>query len=132
MLNCDCFLLLSPFAGRGITKDQTVLCEKLKNISSHWLVGTMASTSPTNTRRKYSWWWDSHICPKNSKWLQENLSGKLFQRIYGNFLICQTLRPIWILGTEQTVCCSLKLQSILNEKLERGKKPNSTISFMGV
>nr|CAB3498633.1 unnamed protein product [Digitaria exilis] len=40
----------------------------------------MATTSPTNTRRKYSWWWDSHICPKNSKWLQENLSGKLFQR----------------------------------------------------
>ncbi|OEL31355.1 Protein NETWORKED 1C [Dichanthelium oligosanthes] len=34
----------------------------------------MAMTSPTNTRRKYSWWWDSHICPKNSKWLQENLS----------------------------------------------------------
>ncbi|KAG2536482.1 hypothetical protein PVAP13_9NG174892 [Panicum virgatum] len=34
----------------------------------------MATTSPTNTRRKYSWWWDSHICPKNSKWLQENLS----------------------------------------------------------
>ncbi|CAN6310114.1 unnamed protein product [Urochloa humidicola] len=34
----------------------------------------MATTSPTNTRRKYSWWWDSHISPKNSKWLQENLS----------------------------------------------------------
>ncbi|CAN6287458.1 unnamed protein product [Urochloa humidicola] len=34
----------------------------------------MAMTSPTNTRRKYSWWWDSHISPKNSKWLQENLS----------------------------------------------------------
>uniref|UniRef100_A0A0A9D0C4 NAB domain-containing protein n=1 Tax=Arundo donax TaxID=35708 RepID=A0A0A9D0C4_ARUDO len=34
----------------------------------------MATTSPTNTRRKYSWWWDSHICPKNSKWLKENLS----------------------------------------------------------
>uniref|UniRef100_A0A0E0KGM1 NAB domain-containing protein n=1 Tax=Oryza punctata TaxID=4537 RepID=A0A0E0KGM1_ORYPU len=31
-------------------------------------------TSPTNTRRKYSWWWNSHICPKNSKWLQENLT----------------------------------------------------------
>ncbi|KAI4965202.1 hypothetical protein ZWY2020_055240 [Hordeum vulgare] len=27
-----------------------------------------------NPMRKYSWWWDSHICPKNSKWLQENLS----------------------------------------------------------
>ncbi|MCO5609953.1 hypothetical protein L7F22_064188 [Adiantum nelumboides] len=24
--------------------------------------------------RSHSWWWDSHICPKNSKWLQENLS----------------------------------------------------------
>ncbi|OIV94990.1 hypothetical protein TanjilG_22187 [Lupinus angustifolius] len=22
----------------------------------------------------YSWWWDSHFSPKNSKWLQENLS----------------------------------------------------------
>ncbi|KAG5374696.1 hypothetical protein IGI04_039292 [Brassica rapa subsp. trilocularis] len=26
-----------------------------------------------NTKR-YSWWWDSHISPKNSKWLQENLT----------------------------------------------------------
>uniref|UniRef100_A0A7N0R9R2 NAB domain-containing protein n=1 Tax=Kalanchoe fedtschenkoi TaxID=63787 RepID=A0A7N0R9R2_KALFE len=25
------------------------------------------------TRRLYSWWWDSHNSPKNSKWLQENL-----------------------------------------------------------
>ncbi|KAM0848176.1 hypothetical protein ACQ4PT_054553 [Festuca glaucescens] len=33
----------------------------------------MAATSPTDAKRKYSWWWDSHICPKNSKWLQENL-----------------------------------------------------------
>ncbi|KAF7067543.1 hypothetical protein CFC21_073424 [Triticum aestivum] len=33
----------------------------------------MATTSPTDAKRKYSWWWDSHICPKNSKWLQENL-----------------------------------------------------------
>lgn len=27
----------------------------------------------SDSRRKYSWWWDSHI-PKNSKWLQENLT----------------------------------------------------------
>ncbi|KAI4319470.1 hypothetical protein MLD38_033064 [Melastoma candidum] len=29
-----------------------------------------------SNRRKgmYSWWWDSHISPKNSKWLQENLT----------------------------------------------------------
>lgn len=27
----------------------------------------------SESRRLYSWWWDSHISPKNSKWLQENL-----------------------------------------------------------
>ncbi|CAN0898178.1 Protein NETWORKED 1D [Linum grandiflorum] len=26
------------------------------------------------SKRMYSWWWDSHISPKNSKWLQENLT----------------------------------------------------------
>lgn len=26
------------------------------------------------TKDMYSWWWDSHISPKNSKWLQENLT----------------------------------------------------------
>ncbi|KAL5206046.1 hypothetical protein ABZP36_034255 [Zizania latifolia] len=34
----------------------------------------MEMMSPRNPMRKYSWWWDSHICPKNSKWLQENLT----------------------------------------------------------
>ncbi|KAK4776427.1 hypothetical protein SAY86_005115 [Trapa natans] len=34
----------------------------------------MAAVAPRNTRRMYSWWWDSHISPKNSKWLQENLT----------------------------------------------------------
>ncbi|KAF0889345.1 hypothetical protein E2562_023648 [Oryza meyeriana var. granulata] len=34
----------------------------------------MDMMSPTNPMRKYSWWWDSHISPKNSKWLQENLT----------------------------------------------------------
>ncbi|XP_071729765.1 protein NETWORKED 1B-like [Rutidosis leptorrhynchoides] len=28
----------------------------------------------SESRRLYSWWWDSHITPKNSKWLQENLT----------------------------------------------------------
>ncbi|XP_043718067.1 protein NETWORKED 1D-like [Telopea speciosissima] len=28
----------------------------------------------SDSRRLYSWWWDSHISPKNSKWLQENLT----------------------------------------------------------
>lgn len=25
------------------------------------------------SKKSYSWWWDSHVSPKNSKWLQENL-----------------------------------------------------------
>ncbi|KAL0459499.1 UNVERIFIED_CONTAM: protein NETWORKED 1D [Sesamum latifolium] len=34
----------------------------------------MSKLSHTDSRRMYSWWWDSHISPKNSKWLQENLT----------------------------------------------------------
>ncbi|XP_073005395.1 protein NETWORKED 1A-like [Typha latifolia] len=34
----------------------------------------MATLSKAESRRLYSWWWDSHISPKNSKWLQENLT----------------------------------------------------------
>ncbi|CAA7056133.1 unnamed protein product [Microthlaspi erraticum] len=33
----------------------------------------MAAVANGNTKR-YSWWWDSHNTPKNSKWLQENLT----------------------------------------------------------
>jgi len=25
--------------------------------------------------KSHSWWWDSHISPKNSRWLEENLEG---------------------------------------------------------
>lgn len=28
------------------------------------------------SRKSHSWWWDSHISPKNSKWLPENLEGE--------------------------------------------------------
>jgi hypothetical protein len=34
----------------------------------------MATTLRSDSRRLYSWWWDSHISPKSSKWLQENLT----------------------------------------------------------
>lgn len=27
------------------------------------------------TRKAHSWWWDSHISPKNNKWLADNLEG---------------------------------------------------------
>ncbi|RWW18111.1 hypothetical protein GW17_00017918 [Ensete ventricosum] len=35
----------------------------------------MATLSHAESRRLYSWWWDSHISPKHSKWLQDNLAG---------------------------------------------------------
>ncbi|XP_008804982.2 protein NETWORKED 1D-like isoform X2 [Phoenix dactylifera] len=34
----------------------------------------MAALLHAEPRRLYSWWWDSHISPKNSRWLQENLT----------------------------------------------------------
>ncbi|KAF8054368.1 hypothetical protein N665_1331s0006 [Sinapis alba] len=32
------------------------------------------------TKKSHSWWWDSHNCPKNSKWLAENLE-KMDERV---------------------------------------------------
>ncbi|KAL9249119.1 NETWORKED 1D-like protein [Drosera capensis] len=34
----------------------------------------MATMLRSDSRKMYSWWWDSHISPKNSKWLHENLT----------------------------------------------------------
>ncbi|XP_051142189.1 protein NETWORKED 1A-like [Andrographis paniculata] len=34
----------------------------------------MTSLLHGESRRMYSWWWDSHVYPKNSKWLEENLT----------------------------------------------------------
>ncbi|KAK8614674.1 hypothetical protein V6N13_068471 [Hibiscus sabdariffa] len=34
----------------------------------------MATAKLVDSKGMYSWWWNSHIGPKNSKWLQENLT----------------------------------------------------------
>ncbi|KAB2016155.1 hypothetical protein ES319_D08G076300v1 [Gossypium barbadense] len=34
----------------------------------------MATVKHADSKGMYSWWWNSHISPKNSKWLQENLT----------------------------------------------------------
>ncbi|MBA0762781.1 hypothetical protein Gotri_012350 [Gossypium trilobum] len=34
----------------------------------------MATVKHADSKGLYSWWWNSHISPKNSKWLQENLT----------------------------------------------------------
>ncbi|CAJ1925986.1 unnamed protein product [Sphenostylis stenocarpa] len=46
---------------------------KSKLFVSLFFAGVMATLSHSESRRSYSWWWDSHL-PKNSKWLQENLA----------------------------------------------------------
>lgn len=38
------------------------------------LVGVMAATANEDSKGMYSWWWGSHVTPKNSKWLVENLT----------------------------------------------------------
>ncbi|KAB2605359.1 CAP-Gly domain-containing linker protein 1 [Pyrus ussuriensis x Pyrus communis] len=38
------------------------------------MIPDQSFTDQADSRRKYSWWWDSHISPKNSRWLQENLT----------------------------------------------------------
>ncbi|KAL4584765.1 hypothetical protein LXL04_009375 [Taraxacum kok-saghyz] len=45
-----------------------------KSAAFLFLAGEMACMLNSDPRRLYSWWWDSHISPKNSKWLQENLT----------------------------------------------------------
>ncbi|KAL1225116.1 Protein NETWORKED 1C [Cardamine amara subsp. amara] len=34
----------------------------------------MEIAAKSKSKRMYSWWWDSHNTPKNSKWLQDNLA----------------------------------------------------------
>ncbi|KAE8698286.1 40S ribosomal protein S3a-like [Hibiscus syriacus] len=41
----------------------------------------MATLSHSESRRLYSWWWDSHISPKNSKWLQDNLAADMDSKV---------------------------------------------------
>ncbi|EPS71869.1 hypothetical protein M569_02892, partial [Genlisea aurea] len=38
------------------------------------IVRRREALSRPDSRRMYSWWWDSHNTPRNSKWLQENLT----------------------------------------------------------
>lgn len=35
---------------------------------------THRTMKKSDSTRSHSWWWDSHVSPKNSRWLQENLS----------------------------------------------------------
>ncbi|XP_059659884.1 protein NETWORKED 4B-like [Cornus florida] len=37
------------------------------------LAKTHKNMKRTDSKKSHSWWWDSHISPKNSKWLAENL-----------------------------------------------------------
>ncbi|XP_052192528.1 protein NETWORKED 4A [Diospyros lotus] len=37
------------------------------------LVKSNKNMRRTESKKSHSWWWDSHISPKNSKWLAENL-----------------------------------------------------------
>lgn len=38
------------------------------------MFGRNMAAAHANSKGMYSWWWNSHISPKNSKWLHENLT----------------------------------------------------------
>ncbi|KVI01717.1 KIP1-like protein [Cynara cardunculus var. scolymus] len=52
-----------------------ILDTQSKSVEFLFVGGVMACMLNSDSRRLYSWWWDSHISPKNSKWLQENLTA---------------------------------------------------------
>ncbi|XP_054797065.1 protein NETWORKED 4A-like [Prosopis cineraria] len=55
------------------------ICSDINGMCSLSNSGTCGSTHSKQkmkrmkSRKSHSWWWDSHISPKNSKWLAENL-----------------------------------------------------------
>lgn len=71
------------FLGFKIGANSSVAKNKATNLPS-----IMATFSHSGSRRLYSWWWNSHISPKNSKWLEENLAGEEFR---SNFLLVWSL-----------------------------------------
>ncbi|URE19335.1 KIP1-like protein [Musa troglodytarum] len=63
----------SELCHRSITEDFVIELFQYKRII-FIVLESMAAKLQAESRRLYSWWWDSHISPKNSKWLQENLA----------------------------------------------------------
>ncbi|KAL6204271.1 hypothetical protein ACLB2K_021539 [Fragaria x ananassa] len=50
------------------------------------------------SKKSHSWWWDSHINPKNSKWLSENLEGE--QRTPLSVKVVKNLIAVVIFSTK--------------------------------
>ena len=78
----------------------------------------METPSAADSKRSYSWWWDSHISPKTSKWLQENLSGGSFVvPVTENFLSKHILSTAPWVGFLLSFLCSMALSlAVLDEK----------------
>uniref|UniRef100_F6GUA8 NAB domain-containing protein n=1 Tax=Vitis vinifera TaxID=29760 RepID=F6GUA8_VITVI len=50
----------------------TLKLHQLSSMASS-LVKSQKNLKRTESKKSHSWWWDSHISPKNSKWLADNL-----------------------------------------------------------
>ncbi|PPD67328.1 hypothetical protein GOBAR_DD35795 [Gossypium barbadense] len=59
-----------------LLKDKKIILCKLSQNQEVVLLRTevMATVKRADSKGMYSWWWNSHISRKNSKWLQENLT----------------------------------------------------------
>ncbi|KAF5950760.1 hypothetical protein HYC85_012753 [Camellia sinensis] len=58
--------------GQGVTGQTRMLGPRM--VETRQTERPAPGKARPESRRLYSWWWDSHISPKNSKWLQENLT----------------------------------------------------------
>jgi hypothetical protein len=65
------------------------------------------ATLARHDSRQYSWLWASHISPKNSKWLQENLSGELFT------LLSHVQHILFLLSLSLSHVCLVTISSII-------------------
>jgi hypothetical protein len=54
--------------------------------------------------KSHSWWWDSHISPKNSRWLEENLEGMHSGFAWEFWLICAITAAFSIFSVFLSVC----------------------------
>lgn len=83
--------------GTGVRKlvislDPVLTTSRYRSFSGSF-VRAMATLSHSESSRLYSWWWDSHISPKSSKWLQDNLTGVYFS-LYFCLLFWAWISPL--------------------------------------
>ncbi|KAJ6952940.1 hypothetical protein NC653_041929 [Populus alba x Populus x berolinensis] len=67
---CSTSVMGSSFAVSSVPLNVLIILRNLVRVPSK-------NFKRLQSRKSHSWWWDSHMSPKNSKWHSENLEGEL-------------------------------------------------------